>query len=150
MKTVFDQSTRDELVSRISMIDSTSKASWGSMTVYQMLMHCSLWEEMILQNKRYRRVFIGLLLGRMLLKNALKDDRPMGRNAPTIPELKIKETSGDIEAVKRKWIALIHEYEHYAFPDHSFVHPFFGKMTKAQIGYHAYKHSDHHLRQFER
>jgi len=43
---------------------------------------------------------------------------------------------------------LINEYSAYSFPDYSFVHPFFGKMTKEQIGYHAYKHIDHHLRQF--
>lgn len=29
-----------------------------------------------------------------------------------------------------------------------FMHPFFGKITREQIGYLAYKHDDHHLRQF--
>jgi len=30
------------------------------------------------------------------------------------------------------------------------MHPFFGKMTKEQVGYLAYKHTDHHLWQFNR
>ncbi|MEJ7683613.1 MAG: DUF1569 domain-containing protein [Segetibacter sp.] len=72
----------------------------------------------------------------------------MRRNNPTIPELKIKETNGDFELGKGKWLSLINEYSHYSFLDNSFVHPFFGKMTKEQIGYLAYKHTDHHLRQF--
>jgi hypothetical protein len=103
---------------------------------------------MILRNKKYKRVFIGLFLGKFFLKKEMRDDSPMRQNNPTIPELKIKETNGDIESEKRKWISLINEYSVYSFPDYSFVHPFFGKMTKEQIGYHAYKHTDHHLRQF--
>lgn len=147
MKTIFDRSIRDELINRINTLDKNSKAQWGKMNVYQMLRHCALWDEMILRNKKYKRQFIGLLLGKMLLRNELKDV-PMRRNNPTIPELKIKEINGDLEAEKSKWISLINEYSHYSFSDYSFVHPFFGKMTKQQIGYHAYKHTDHHLRQF--
>ena len=70
----------------------------------------------------------------------------MVRNAPTSAELRVKETNGNIEAVKKKWIALMNEHALFSNPD--FVHPFFGKMTKEQIGYHGYKHTDHHLRQF--
>jgi hypothetical protein len=148
MRTVFDQSTRDELVTRINALTHESKAQWGRMNVHQMLKHCTLWDEMILNNKKYRRQFIGLLLGKMFLKNELKDETPMRRNNPTIPELIIKETTGDLESQKNKWMSLIQNYETYSFPDHSFEHPFFGKMTKQQVGWHAYKHTDHHLRQF--
>ena len=148
MKTIFDKSTRGELINRINALNENSTAKWGKMNVYQMLKHCTLWQEMILQNKKYKRAFIGLFLGKMLLKNEVKDDRPMKQNNPTIPELKISETNGDIESEKIKLISLMNEYSQYSFPDFSFVHPFFGKMTKEQIGYHAYKHIDHHLRQF--
>ncbi len=148
MNTVFEKSTREKLISRINALNENSSAQWGKMNVYQMLRHCILWEEMILHNKKYKRVFIGLFLGKFFLKKEMRDDSPMRQNNPTIPELKIKETSGDVESEKRKWISLINEYSAYSFPDFSFLHPFFGKMTKEQIGYHAYKHTDHHLRQF--
>lgn len=148
MKTVYDPLTRDELTIRIQALNEQSRALWGKMNVNQMVTHCVLWDEMILHNKIYKRQFIGLLLGRMLLKNELKDARPMRKNNPTIPELRIRQVDGDIENEKKKWVTLINEYAHYSFPDNSFVHPFFGKMTKQQIGYHAYKHTDHHLRQF--
>lgn len=148
MKTMFEKSIRDELINRIKALNKNSTAQWGKMNVYQMLRHCILWQEMILQNKKYKRAFIGLFLGKMFLKNEVKDNRSMRQNNPTITELKIRETNGDIGSEKTKLFSLINGYSQYSFPDFSFVHPFFGKMTKGQIGYHAYKHMDHHLRQF--
>ncbi|WP_028978672.1 DUF1569 domain-containing protein [Sporocytophaga myxococcoides] len=147
MKSVFEKATREELIQRINSLGHNNKAKWGKMNVYQMLKHCALWEEMVLFNRRYKRPFTGLLLGRFFLKNEMKG-KPMRPNNPTIPELMVRDTSGDIAKEKSRWISLIQMYESYNFPDNSFIHPFFGKMTKEQIGYHAYKHSDHHLRQF--
>jgi len=146
MKTVFDKTTRDELISRINTLTANSRAQWGKMTIYQMLKHCTLWEEWIAANKKYKQQFIGRLFGKMALKNVLKDEAPLRRNTPTLPEFKIKEVAGDIAAEKAKWITLIEGYANFSKPD--FVHTFFGKMTKEQIGYLAYKHTDHHLRQF--
>jgi hypothetical protein len=40
----------------------------------------------------------------------------------------------------------VEAYANYSNP--GFVHDFFGKMTDEQIGIFAYKHADHHLRQF--
>lgn len=145
MKTIFDKATRDELISRINTINENSTAQWGKMNIYQMLKHCTLWEEMTLGKKRYKRAFVGRLFGKIALKKVLKDDAPLTRNTPTLAELRIKE-SGDVSAEKAKWVDLIGEYEHFTDPD--FVHPFFGKITKEQIGQLAYKHTDHHLRQF--
>ncbi len=146
MKTVFDKTTRDELISRINMLDEHKAAQWGKMNVYQMLKHCTLWEEWIQSGKKNKQVFVGLLFGKMALKSVLKDDSPLRHNSPTLPELRIQESTGDIAAEKKKWIALIEQYANYSTP--SFVHTFFGKMTREQVGYVAYKHTDHHLRQF--
>ena len=146
MKTVFDKTTRDELISRINMLDEHKTAAWGKMNVYQMMKHCTLWEEWVQSGKENKQVFVGLLFGKMALKKVMKDDGPLGRNSPTLPELRIKESSGDMAAEKKKWIAQIEQYAHYSAP--SFVHTFFGKMTREQVGYIVYKHTDHHLRQF--
>src|ERR1700754_4968672 len=145
MKTIFDHTTRDELISRINMLNDESKAQWGSMNIYQMVKHCRLWEEMILGSKRYKQAFIGRLFGKMALKSVLKDESPLRRNTPTLPELRITD-NGAVCSEKIKWIALVEKYAHFSNAD--FIHPFFGRMTKEQIGYLAYKHTDHHLRQF--
>jgi hypothetical protein len=146
MKTVFDKTTRDELIARINTLNEQSTAQWGKMNVYQMLKHCTLWEGMIAGTIKCKRVFLGRLIGRMALKSSLKDESPMMRNAVTSPELKVKESNGNVALEKTKWIALVEGYAHFSTP--GFVHPFFGKMTKEQVGYHAYKHTDHHLQQF--
>lgn len=145
MKTVFDKTTRDELISRINTLDDNSTAQWGKMNIYQMVKHCTVWEEMTLSNKKRRRAPIGLLFGKIALRKVLKDDAPLARNTPTLPELRITE-NGDVSAEKAKWIGLIRQYEH--FTSSGYVHPFFGRMTTEQIGQLAYKHTDHHLRQF--
>jgi hypothetical protein len=115
------------------------------MNVYQMLQHCRLFEEMIFSKKKYKQALIGRIFGKMALRNVLKDEKPLRHNTPTLPELRVKN-EGDIATEKTKWIALIEEYAN--LENTNFVHPFFGKMTRDQIGWLAYKHSDHHLRQF--
>jgi hypothetical protein len=146
MKTVFDTATRNELISRINTLGETSEAAWGKMNVYQALKHCRLWDEWILSGKVNRQAFIGRLFGKMALKKIMKNDGPLTKNMPTLPQLKITETTGDISAEKKKWTALIGDYAHFSNPE--FIHPFFGKMTREQVGQMAYKHADHHLRQF--
>lgn len=148
MKTIFDPNNRAELIDRIKLINDSSSALWGKMNVYQMLKHCTNWEEWILGKKQYiyKQEFLGSIFGKMALRKMIDTEKPFDRNVPTSDQLKIKETSGDLEAEKEKWIALLHEYENYSNP--GFIHDFFGKMTKDQIGRLAYKHTDHHLRQF--
>ena len=146
MRSIFEKSVRDELIERIDSLSENSKAEWGKMNVQQMLKHCIKWEEMSLGKKKYKRSVLGRLFGKMALKDFIGDDRPFKKNVPTVPKLKIKETTGNVVADKNTWASLIKEYEQ--FSNYDFVHPFFGKMTKEQLGPLAYKHTDHHLRQF--
>jgi len=148
MKSIFDEATRIELTDRIEALDESNTAQWGKMNVYQMVKHCSLFEEWMLgkNDPVYKQAFIGRLFGKIALRGLLKDESPMKRNMPTTSDLKIKESAGDLKSEKKKWMTLIEEYEHYSNPE--FIHDFFGKMTIEQIGFLAYKHTDHHLRQF--
>ena len=148
MKTIFDPITRNELITRIQNIDELSQAQWGKMNLYQMLMHCIIWEKWIQGkgNPAYKQGFIGKVFGKMALKRMVGDDKPFDKGVPTSTQFKIKETTGAIEPKKNEWIQLIKSYENYSNP--TFIHDFFGKMTKEQIGLMAYKHTDHHLRQF--
>jgi hypothetical protein len=147
MKNIFDAPVRAEVIDRIKKLNNNCAAQWGRMNVQQMIMHCILWNEMVLENKKLKRVFIGRIFGKLLLRNELKD-RPMRKNNPTVPELIPQKWSSDIELTQKEWTEHINRFENYSLPDYQFVHPFFGRMTKEQIGIHAYKHTDHHLRQF--
>ena|SRR6476469_9308904 len=145
MNSVFDPSTREEIIRRIHSLNENSTAQWGKMNVYQMMKHCILWEEMLLGKNQYRQSFLGRLFGKMALKDMLKE-KPMKRNLPTVPSFKISG-KGDVAAAKAEWIGLI--AEHGRQKNSGFVHPFFGKLTAEQAGRIAYKHIDHHLRQFK-
>lgn len=146
MKSVYDPSTRQELIQRIKSLTHENNARWGKMNVFQMTKHCTLSEDMMLCKIRIDRVLIGRLIGRMILKKVLKDDTPFGKNSPTSSLLKTTKATGELEEQKKEWITRIGEYADYK--DSNFIHPFFGPMTKEQVGFFAYKHADHHLRQF--
>ncbi|OQP57702.1 hypothetical protein A3860_08705 [Niastella vici] len=147
MKTIFDKTTRDQLIARINNLNEGCAAQWGKMDPGQMLDHCIRYEEMMLGRIKCKRSFSGLLFGRMVLKSLLKDENQIRQNMPTVPEIRIKNNfSGDIALRKEKWIALIEDCGR--LPDQDFIHPFFGRMTKEQVGRLSYKHTDHHLRQF--
>ncbi|MBA4166888.1 MAG: DUF1569 domain-containing protein [Chitinophagaceae bacterium] len=145
MKSIFDVSDNDELLRRINTLNEKSTAQWGKMTIYQMLKHCTLWEEMITGEKKFKRMLLGMIFGRMALNRMLRDDRPMPQNAPTVPGFAVRD-DGDIQTEKAKWIN--YAKRHLDFSNDSFVHPFFGRMSKGELGQLAYKHTDHHLRQF--
>jgi hypothetical protein len=146
MKSVFEQTTRTELIQRINLLDDKKQAQWGKMNAYQMVRHCTLCEEMFTGKIKIKRVFIGRLLGKMVLKKALKNDAPFTKNSPTSPVLKTAGEQGDIEKQKMEWANYINGYGQ--FENTNFIHPFFGPMTREQIGFFVYKHADHHLRQF--
>lgn len=148
MKTIFDKPTRDEIIIRIAAISADKSAQWGKMNVYQMVEHNTYWNGWMLGkgNPTYSQALLGKLFGKIALRKMIKDEKPFDRNIPTSSQFKAKEMGGDLEAEKLKWISLTEAYESYDNP--AFIHDFFGRMTKEQVGILVYKHSDHHLRQF--
>jgi hypothetical protein len=148
MKTIFDQTTRNQLHQRIDRLQETNTANWGKMNAGQMVKHFCIWDAWIQGkgNYHYRHAFIGKLFGRMALKTHTKDDRPLPRNMPSGKFFAVKEKVADFHLLKQQWKALLDGYAH--FSNDRFVHDFFGKMTREQIGIFVYKHYDHHLRQF--
>jgi hypothetical protein len=153
MKTIFDKAMRSELINRVHSLDENSEALWGKMDVRQMLRHCTIWNDWVLgrdkfgDDFKYRQEFLGLIFGKMALKGMVKDDRPIKKNMPA-GQFVIKDKGGDVDLHKKIWIEQIAAYEHYSNP--AFVHDFFGRMTVDQIGIFAFKHMDHHLRQFSK
>jgi hypothetical protein len=144
MKTIFDKATREDLITRINTLTENSAVQWGKMNVYQMVKHCTMWEEMLLGKKVYKQSFLGRLVGKFALKDMMKDE-PVKPNLPTVPSFKMTG-NGDFAAAKTEWVNLIKEHGNQE--NSGFVHPFFGQLTADQAGRMDYKHIDHHLRQF--
>ncbi len=148
MKSIFNQTTNQNLVQRAASISNDSQAQWGKMNSYQMMKHCIKNMELLQNKQQYSRVFLGRIFGKMALNATLKNEKPMSKNSPTHPELVIKE-NGDIKELKDQFINMLQTYVEVKESEYNnFVHPFFGKMTAGQVGEWEYKHIDHHLRQF--
>lgn len=145
IKSIFDKPTRDELIRRINSLNDSSAAQWGKMNAYQMIKHCAKFDELMLGKVQYKQSFVGKLFGKGALRGMLKDHGPVKRNMPTVPGFKMSG-DGNVSSEAKRWASLLEEYGQFSRP--SIVHPFFGEMTKEQIGQLAYKHTDHHLRQF--
>lgn len=146
MKTIYDKAIRGQLITRIGTLDEKSVAHWGKMNVSQMLKHCTLYEELLLGKKKFKRSFLGLIFGKLALKDLIGDERELKHDMPTITEIRITGKDIDLASEKKKWISLLQEHAFTSAPN--VVHPFCGKLTEEQIGYLSYKHTDHHLRQF--
>lgn len=148
MTTIFDEKVREGLILRISALSKDNTAQWGKMNVFQMVKHNTYWNGWILgkDNHVYKQAWMGKLFGKMALRSMIKDEKPLDKNIPTSSQFKVNELTGDLEAEKLKWISLMRAYDHFDNP--AFIHDFCGKMSREQIGILAYKHTDHHLRQF--
>ena len=148
MHTIFDQDTRDVLLQRIDTLEKDSGANWGKMNVYQMIRHCCIWDGWVQgkDNPVYRQGILGKIFGKRVLRSITRDNKPLDKNIPTSKAFIVENKNGDIAQLKTSWKALVADYSH--FSNDAFIHDFFGKMTRDQIGILAYKHSDHHLRQF--
>ncbi|MEM6642420.1 MAG: DinB family protein [Bacteroidota bacterium] len=150
MKTVFDQEQVEIFKSRLGNLETSASAKWGKMNVKQMLKHCIENEKLFLRERQFKDVFIGKLFGRIALRSDIKNDQPFGKNSPTHPDLKMtEEIKASMDSLKSEWIRLLEKYPDLA-EDYfeGFVHPFFRKMSKEEVGIWATKHVDHHLRQF--
>ncbi len=145
MKTILDKATRDELIARVTKLDASCTAQWGKMSAFQMIGHLTVWDERVLNDVKVKQAIIGKVFGKIALKRVLRDEKPLDKNVPTSPSYKVNG-SGDLEEAKAKWIAQIQGYDNYTTPE--YMHDFFGKMSREQLGQLGYKHIDHHLRQF--
>ena len=145
---VFEASVANELVNRFEKITPNLKGGWGKMNSGQMLKHVADNAEMEFGDTHLKRRFIGRIIGRLVVNQMVKDDRPNSKNQPTHPKLVIK---GEVDFAKEKervlqLVARLGTVDSSEFENR--VHPFFGKMKSKEWSITIYKHLNHHLRQF--
>ena len=145
MKSLLNQSDRQEIISRIRALTSDHQAQWGVMDVSQMLAHCQRPLELALRATKPPRTLMGRIIGPMAKKEVF-GDRPFKRNGYTPPQFKVTDAQ-EFKPNRDKLIALIERFP-TEMPKVSLAHPFFGPMPLEQWGEGAYKHLDYHLGQF--
>lgn len=146
-KTVSDPLTLTQLAGRLSSLRSDTPARWGSMTAGEMLCHLSDAAESVLDSSRSaparQRPVIKLI--------ALRSPLRWPRGLPT-PDSVNPQTEGtrpsDFDDDQQRAIGWLHVLADSTAADFSAGHPAFGRMTVADWHRWAYRHTDHHLRQF--
>lgn len=147
MKSIFNAKDNDELIERIDKLTPSSAAQWGKMNVSQMLVHCQIFIKLALGDLKLRRVFLGLLFGKIAKKQVLSD-APLKRNLPTVKEANIKDQR-NFEEEKAGLIALLKDMQKAGLNGLTCEpHPFFGNLEPKEWDHLNAKHLDHHLSQF--
>lgn len=142
MRTLHHPKGSNSILQRLETLNGTETRQWGTMTESQMLKHC--------------RKQIGLALGKIpskpmfprpiqwLSKVTFGYYIPWPKNLVTAPEMMVAEDETfEIEREK-----LLYSIQKLVETDTFHPHPIFGNMNKEDWGKIAYKHLDHHLRQF--
>ena len=147
MKNLFEGASAAEIKDRIGRLRPDSQRQWGVMTVPQMMAHCSAWMEIAMGEKNPPRSLIGRVVGK-LAKKSILGEAPIHRNMPTMKSL----IMSDERQFDEEQLRLIDWVERFSAggPEQCTTHPhsFFGPMTPIEWATMAYKHLDHHLKQF--
>lgn len=148
MKNLYEPAAVKEVKDRLAQLKPDSQRVWGKMNPAQAEAHCALGMEWAVGDTFPPRMFIGSLIGRLVKRMALGDERPMRRNSPTAKSLVVADQR-DLDAERQRLCKLIDRFA-AAGPAGCTKHPhsFFGKLTPEEWAILMYKHLDHHLRQF--
>ena len=148
MKTLFERALADNLISRTAHLSKNPPALWGKMNAAQAAAHCADALEVASGDRQPPRMLIGRLLGPIIRRFAIGDDKPLRPNSPTTPDLVIT----DMRDVDRERARLCAQIERFVSSGPAGVtqhpHAFFGALSPQQWSNLQYKHLDHHLRQF--
>ena len=150
MKTVADPEVLRSLVRRVQALEAQTPRRWGTMTAHEMLCHLGDAAEMVLRTRP--RVQPVPIRRRMLMKafflwtpvrfphgvptNPLHDPRADGTQPSDFARDRARAIAG-IEGIASASPGRLEP-----------VHGIFGTMTVADWQRWAWKHTDHHLRQF--
>lgn len=148
MKTIFDSPAFHEINDRLDKLSKNSTPRWGKMSVTQMLKHCQKPIRLAFDEETVDKPNVLIRFFIKLMKPTLYNDKTWKQGLPTAKEFVIKDEE-DFETEKGKLkldIKRMHKSKPYFEP--SKKHPIFGNMKAWMWGQSAYKHLDHHLKQF--
>ncbi|WP_209332765.1 DUF1569 domain-containing protein [Lunatimonas salinarum] len=146
-KSVLHKESADRLIERVEKLKGTSIPLWGSMTPTEMLRHCNLTNEQILN---WEGTIRPATLGQRIVKwfsLYLLPRFPRNVRGPKRYDMKGQVKQALFDEEKRRFISILRKFPHVRKPLYS-PHPFFGPLNTREWGLVVYKHLDHHLRQF--
>jgi hypothetical protein len=146
MKTMWESGAAREIRDRVDRLSADRTGQWGRMSPQQMVCHLSESLKMALGELRVAPKRLPLRYPP--LKQFVVYVASFPKNAPTAPELIVAATpqpwSDDVATLR----TLIDRFTARASASEWPDHPAFGRLSGRAWGVLAYRHIDHHLRQF--
>ncbi len=146
MKTIFDPEVRMGLIERVNRITADSRIKYGSMRPDQGLNHINTELQMYLGDVKSPPP-IGIL-GRTVRKLRTLSPLPIPRARTPIEMPLVGGVTYSIDTEKARFPQLIERLAGQRKQQEWPIHPLMGKLSAKQYGKLAYKHTDHHLKQF--
>jgi hypothetical protein len=146
MKTMFDEALRSDILKRVDRVSSELVPLWGKMNAEQMLTHLIASAQMAvgeLQTKSKK-----LPLRYPPLRQLVVYWLPWPKGSPTAPELLPPANCESVERSKSELARLLSAFAARASEPKWPEHPAFGNLSRKGWGVLAWRHFDHHLRQF--
>jgi len=147
MASLANPKIRIHFLERLARLQPDSTRVWGRMTAPQMICHLNDSFRVAIGKKHVSPA--SNLFSRTVMKwVALRTSLPWPRGVPTRPEIE----QGVGGTPPRDWSRDCAELRELILtvPNRKFApkHPIFGEMTPEEWNIWAYRHTDHHLRQF--
>ena len=145
MKSLWNPQLREELVDRVARLTPDRRAKWGRMTCPQMVVHIT--DAFRMYCGEIEAGITRTPIQYFPLKHAFLYLLPMPKNAPTARELKSRvpgEWDAEMDLLRTALARFADQPTRTDWP----LHRIFGRMSARAYGVLAYKHTDHHLRQF--
>lgn len=145
MSSLWDAGAAESLVARVRRLTPARSALWGRMSCPQMVTHLS--DACLLYLGDLPVAAKQSPLRYTPLKQLIVFVLPFPKNVPTAPELLARtpgEWETDVETLCREIARVAAARDRRDWPDH----PIFGALSPRAWGVLAWRHADHHLRQF--
>jgi hypothetical protein len=146
-KTLFDTEAAESIINRVQRLKPESAHLWGEMNATEMLLHCNSCNKEIFQGVRSNKKTTVKQFLLRLLAIYIAPNFKRGIKSEPHHNTKGKSNGSDFELQKAEFINLIKQFPSYKKPL-TLTHPAFGNISTKEWGIAAYKHMDHHLRQF--
>ncbi|HMD47947.1 MAG TPA: DUF1569 domain-containing protein [Bryobacteraceae bacterium] len=147
MSTIADAGTCASLCERIGKLTADSPRQWGQMTAHEMV--CHLNDSLLVgSGEKYASPDTNLIKRSVVKWIALHTQMQWPKGVATRPEM-LQGQGGTAPADwSRDCDALVRGISAFAAREKFGVHPIFGVMSREDWLIWAYRHVDHHLRQF--
>jgi len=144
---ILEPAAAQGIIARVANLRVDSQRQWGTMEVTEMLLHCNLANNGLLEaDLPYRRPTVKQWLLRKIGLRVISRI-PRGRKGPARLETKGKIDVSAFERERQRFIETVSKFPQHGKPLKG-VHPAMGSMRQREWGTLTWMHMDHHLRQF--